>query len=294
MILFSTSANEPLARRVAKEAKIRLGKRLISSFTDGELSVQITESSRKQETVILASLHQPDRNLLELLWLINAARKWNGRKPTVIAPYLGYARQDRAEPKGSTVAAETVAQMIKSVGVKKILTIDIHSKQAANYIRIPYQDLTAIPLLVKSLKIKPAQTVIVAPDAGAIRRAEMFSKLSRVKNLAVIQKKRPRPGHAVAVRLEGDVAEKDIVIVDDMIDSGGTIIAATKLLKKHGARSIKVAATHGIFSKGALTKLKAAGIARIITTDTIPQKNKPTHLKVISVAPMLAKYLKSI
>lgn len=294
MILYPTSTNQKLARSVAKNAHFSIGKVKSTNFADGELFLHADKPRKKSDVIVFGSTHQPDKNLLELMWLINAIKHSSGRKPIVTIPYFGYARQDRSIPPGSAIAAEVIAQTLKAIGARKIITIDIHSKHASSFLKIPHTDLSALPLLIKPLKINRTNTVVIAPDAGAIRRAQAFADLANINSTAVVHKKRPAPGKAVAIRLDGNVDKMDAIIVDDMIDTGGTIIAAAQMLKKHGARSVRVVATHGIFSKGALSKMKSAGVSRVITTNTIPQNKKPPYLNVISVAPIIAKYLKSI
>ncbi|MFH1632034.1 MAG: ribose-phosphate diphosphokinase [bacterium] len=285
MKIFSTSSNKELANKVAKAAKMAVGKASIKSFADGELCVRVPATASRQN-IVFGSTQQPDSNLLELIWLASAFKK-----PTIIAPYLGYMRQDRAFPSGSVVAAKIVADLISS-RASKIITLDIHGPKAMAHFGPKLKNLTALPILADEIKKYDDNAVIVAPDLGARKRSKTLAKMCDGLPTAVITKTRPSAGRAVAKSIKGNVAGKNIILIDDMIDTGGTLIAAARLLKKKGAKKIIAAATHGIFSKNALTRLKVAGIENIIVTDTIPQNNRPKYLKVVSIAEVIAEELR--
>ncbi len=289
-MILSTQSNPQLARKVAKAAKTKVEVARFQTFACGERCAQIVARSLRDQPVVFGSLQQPDQNFFDFLLLSNAVRHKGKKKPIAVVPYLGYARQDRTDRIMSSVAAEVVAGMIESAGVKKVVIVDAHSDKAISYFKIPVVNMSALPLFlpkIKSWKLK--DPVFVSPDKGAIKRAKAMAKLYGTKSVAVVEKKRPKPGKVVATKLTGNVRGRDAVIVDDMIDTGGTLIAAAKLLKRRGALSVSVVATHGIFSKNALKNLKRSSMSRIVVTDTIPQKNKLKFLSVVSTSKLLAE-----
>jgi len=300
MFLFSTNTNPELVRQIAWQTKLKLGRIEFKQFSDGELYVRIKEKVKNRNVYILGSTFPPADNLLKLLILTNALKTNGAKKITVLIPYFAYARQDRITKPGEPITAKLTANLIACAGVKKVITFNIHSLAAEKYFKIPIKNLDVIPLLAQYFKTHLTiqqfnNLTIISPDLGGKERAKRFAKVIGAKNVIALKKFRPRPNVAKILKLDQPelVKNKTCIIVDDLIDTAGTIIEAVKLLKGNSAKDIYVTAVHPVLSGPAIYRLKTAPIKQIVVTDTIPllQKKQFKKIKILPIANLIAKQL---
>lgn len=299
-VLLTGTSNLKLAGDVAKN----LGKDIdetISVFADGEKRVIIPENLRKRDVFIIQPTCPPvDSAIIELLLIIDAAKRSSATEITVVIPYFGYSRQDRKDRPRVPISASLIARLIEFAGADRILTIDIHSEQEPGFVQIPWDNLYGSYSLLPELKKHFKSNLIVAsPDKGGVPKATFYSTLLDAEGIAIIVKERDisKNNHSEALDIIGDVKGRDVLLVDDMIDTAGTITHAAKLIKDRGARSVSAAATHGIFSEPALSRIDESPLDFIFTTDTLPLKKEVSQnpkIKVVSVAPLLAEAIKCI
>jgi len=293
--VFSGSANPALGRETAKAAKKKLGKLKIEKFPDGETYCRFDENLKGKKAFIVQSVCPPvSENLVELLIILDAAKRQRPKKLTAVIPYYGYARQDRATKKGEPVSAQLAARAIKLAGADAIIAMDLHSKAVEKFVK-PKKHVRALPAIAQYFrKKKIKKLVVVAPDYGALKNARKQARVLKAK-VAVIKKKR-LTGKKVAMHgIEGNVKGKNCVIIDDIISTGGTMAQAIRALKKFGAENVYIAATHGLFVGPCIKRLNSAKPREIIVTNSIPQKENKKHLrglKTVSVAKLLAKEIK--
>lgn len=294
IILLTGRSNPKLAEEVAKILKQELHKP-ISIFSDGEIRVRIPTSMRNLHVFIIQpTAPSVNDSIMELLLMIDAAKRSSAAEISAIVPYFGYSRQDRKEMPRVPISSSVIANMITAAGATQILTIDIHSQQQQGFVRIPWDNLYgsyAILPLLKSQKLK--NLVVASPDKGGLIQATGYAKLLGAEGVALVYKERDVAvnNKSEALAMIGDVKGKNVLIVDDMIDTGGTIVNAAKFLKNQGALSVRLAIVHGLFSGDAIEKLETPSIEEIIVTDTIAQRPevlKNKKIKVASIAPLLA------
>ena len=296
-VLLTGTSNLDLAKKVANILDKKVYQ-TVSRFADGEIRVVIPENIRKRRVFIIQSTCPPvDTNLMELLLMIDAARRASAKEITVIIPYFGYSRQDRKEQPRVPVSAALVADLIEHSGASRIVTVDIHSQQEQGFVKIPWDDLYASYSLVPVLKSKfknGKNLVIASPDKGGVLRATAYAKLLGAEAVAIVYKERDIKQKNISSSLDliGDVKDKDVLLVDDMIDTAGTLIGAVEILHKRGAKSISAVATHGLFSPPGMERIKKSVLKQVFVTDTIPQKSSG-KIKVISVAKLLADAIAS-
>jgi ribose-phosphate pyrophosphokinase len=295
--LISGSANQTLAKNIAKNLKIKLTPVELKKFNDEETYVRIGESVRGSIVFIIQPTSPPvNDNLMELLIMIDALKRASAKEINAIIPYYGYSRQDRKAAAREPITAKLVANLIEAAGADRVVTVDLHVDQIQGFFNIPVDNLTALPILARSIAEKKLdKMVVVAPDAGGVTRARRLAKLLRCP-LAIIDKRRTAHGKSKVMNLIGEVAGKNAILIDDMIDTGGTIVNAAKELKARKAKNIYIATTHPILSKDAVKKLNNKAVKETIITDTIslPKKNKRAKIKTVSLAPFLAEIIKSI
>ncbi|MCD6247080.1 MAG: ribose-phosphate pyrophosphokinase [Candidatus Diapherotrites archaeon] len=298
LLLFSGTSNFKLAKKVARELNIKLGKLAISRFPDNETYCRFEEAVEGKRVFIIQSTCNPgNEKLMELLIIIDAAKRSKAKHITAVIPYYGYARQDRQVKPGEPISAALVAKLLKCAGADSIITMDLHSKAVEKAIRMRKVHLHALPVIIEYFKRKKHKdTCVVAPDKGALKSAKMQAKMLKA-NVAYIEKRRVSAHEVVAQQIVGNVQGKNCIIIDDIISTAGTICEAAKALKKAGAKNIYVAATHGVFAGRALQKLSRAPIKEVVVTDTIPQeenKKRLKKLKVLSVAKLFANAIKEL
>ena len=299
LMVFSGNANEQLAKQVAKHLNIKLGKATVGSFSDGETMVELLENVRGKDVFILQSISRPTNdNLMEIMVMVDALRRSSAARITAAIPYLGYSRQDR-RPRSARVAitAKVVATMLTSVGVNRLLTMDLHSDQIQGFFEIPVDNIYATPVLLDDLvKQKHKNTVIVSPDVGGVVRARACAKILG-SDLAIIDKRRPTPNVSEVMNIIGDVQDRTCIIIDDIVDTANTLCEATLALKKHGAKKVVAYATHPIFSGNAINSINNSELDEIVITDTITLEEnaqKTKKIRQLSVAELLAETIRRI
>ena len=295
--LFSGRANSELASRIARYIGIPLGKMEISSFSDREVYVRINQNIRGKDVFLIQPTSPPaNENLMELLIMIDAFQRASARRITAVISYYGYGRQDRKDEPRVPITAKLVANLVTTAGADRVLTIDLHAAQIQGFFDIKVDHLFAAPVFVDYFSSKNlSNLVILSPDMGGIRRARAYANRLGA-SLAVIDKRRTGANQAEVLNVVGKVKGRQILIVDDMIDTGGTLIAAVKALKEKGAQDIYVSATHPILSGSAYQLIESSSLKELIVTDTIPldQEKVKTKIKVLSVAPLLGEAIRSI
>ncbi len=290
--IFSGRANRPLAEKIGAHLDIPLGKAEISNFADGEIRVSINENVRGEDVFVIQPTPPPAENILELLLMIDALRRASAWRITAVIPYYGYARQDRKDKPRVPLSAKLIANLLTRAGIDRVLTMDLHAEQIQGYFDIPVDHLYSTRVLVNYFWANTDNMVVVAPDTGRANRARGFAqRLGDSVPLAVIDKRRNAPNQAEAMRVVGDVAGKDALIFDDMIDTGGTLLAASAALLNAGAKTVRATATHGIFSRDAIDLLANSPLIEVVVTDTIEQKPEKRHqkIKILSVSSLLAE-----
>jgi ribose-phosphate pyrophosphokinase len=298
-MVFSGNANDQLAKQVAKHLNIKLGKATVGSFSDGETMVELLENVRGKDVFILQSTSRPTNdNLMEIMVMVDALRRSSAARITAAIPYLGYSRQDR-RPRSARVAitAKVVATMLTSVGVNRLLTMDLHSDQIQGFFEIPVDNIYSTPVLLEDLvKQKYKDAVIVSPDVGGVVRARACAKILG-SDLAIIDKRRPTPNVSEVMNIIGDVRGRTCIIIDDIVDTANTLCEAALALKKHGAKKVVAYATHPIFSGDAINSINNSELDEIVITDTITLEENAKNTKKIrqlSVAKLLAETIRRI
>ncbi|MES2303919.1 MAG: ribose-phosphate pyrophosphokinase [Gemmatimonadota bacterium] len=291
MLLLSGSANRPLAEEIAQQLDTQLCKVTLKRFADGEIFVRIDENVRGRDVYVINSTNPPAENMMELLILMDAARRASAARITAVIPYFGYARQDRKDQPRVAISAKLMANMVSVAGADRVLSIDFHQHQLQGFFDLPVDHLYAAPIFVNHYRQKNLQDlVVVAPDVGSAKMARGFAKRLN-GTLAIIDKRRTGPNVAEVLNVVGDVAGKNCILSDDMIDTGGTMAEAVHALKALGAKDIFICATHALLSGPAVQRLSESPVTEIAVTNTInlpPERHFP-QLKVLSIAGLLAK-----
>lgn len=297
MLLFSGNANKKLAEEIAQYLDIPLSPMEITNFVDGEIFLKILENVRGTDAFVIQPTCPPvNDNIMELLFIIDALKRASARRITAVIPYYGYARQDRKTEPRVPISAKVIANILTVAGASRVLVIDLHVGQIQGFFDIPVDHLFAAPLMIDYIKRKRlSDLTILSPDTGGVERARAFAKRLEAF-LAIIDKRRPERNVAELMHIVGDIEGRNVVIVDDMIDTGGTIIQAAEAIKKGGAKDVYVCSTHGVFSKDALNNLQKSVLKEIIVTNTIPQNKESEYskLQVLSIAPLLGEAIKRI
>jgi len=296
--LFSGNANRPLAEEIAQHLRIRLGDVDVSRFSDGEVYVQINENVRGEDVFVIQPTCPPvNDTLMELLVMMDALKRASARRITAVLPYYGYGRQDRKVMPRVPITAKLVADLITTAGCRRLLAVDLHAGQIQGFFNIPVDHLFAAPpVLVDYLAKKDLQDlVLVSPDAGGVERARAIAKRLNA-GLAIIDKRRDGPNVANFMYLIGEVKNKDVVVIDDMIDTAGTLIQAVEAVKREGARRVLACAIHGVLSGPALKRIEESPLEEVIITNSVPLTSGKVSSKVhvLSVAPLLAEAIRRI
>jgi ribose-phosphate pyrophosphokinase len=296
--LFTGNSNRKLAKEIADYLSIQVGDATVSTFSDGEISVQIDENIRGSDVFVVQSTCTPvNNNLMELLLMVDAARRASAGRITAVIPYYGYARQDRKAQPRVPITARLVADLLSVTGIDRVLTIDLHAGQIQGFFDIPVDHLYAAPVHVEYVKKEYLNDlVIVSPDAGGVERARAFAKRVNA-SLAIIDKRREKANVSEVMHVIGDVAGKNAILFDDMIDTAGTITHAAAALKENGAKRVVAACAHAVLSGPALDRINDSALEDVIVTNTIPMdenQKKCKKLTVLSVAPLLGEAIKRI
>ncbi len=298
--IFSGNSNRAFAEKVAASAGVQLGYSEIKRFADGEVQVEIHESVRGDSVFVIQSTCPPvNENYMELFLMIDALKRASARQITAVLPYYGYARQDRKVAPRAPISAKCIADLLTSAGATRVVCVDLHAAQIQGFFNVPVDHLFAIPTLARAFREKwgvGEEFVAVSPDAGGVERTRAFAKRIEA-SLAIIDKRRSGPNEAKALHLIGDVKDKTAIIVDDMIDTAGTLTQAVDSLLKNGARQVFAVASHAVLSGPAIARLTESGITKVLVTDTIPLTEKAQacgKIEVISVAPVVAEAISRI
>ncbi len=297
---FTGNAHKELAHEIATYLGIPVGDATVTKFSDGEIMVQINENVRGTDVFVLQPTCMPvNRHIMELLLMVDALKRASARRITAVIPYYGYARQDRKVQPRVPISAKLVADLITAAGTNRVLTMDLHAAQIQGFFNIPVDNLYASPVILDYIEKKynhKEELVIVSPDAGGVERARAFAKKLQ-SSIAIIDKRREAANISQIMNVIGDVKDKNTIILDDMIDTGGTTIQAATALKDKGAKRVVAACTHAVLSGTAVEKLNDSVIEELIVTNTIPLNNKKEKCKkitVLSIAPLIGEAIKRI
>ena len=293
--VFSGTANQELSRQIAKYLGIPLSEASIKRFSDGEISIQIGESVRGKDVFIIQPTCAPtDTNLMELLILTDAIKRSSASTVTAVIPYFGYARQDRKAAPRVSITAKLVANMIEIAGIDRVVTMDLHAGQIQGFFDIPVDNLYGTITFINYLKNKHLSNPIVAsPDIGGVARARSLAKQLNL-DLAIIDKRREKANESEVMNVIGDANGKDVILIDDIVDTAGTLIKAAAAFKERGATSVTAFCTHPVLSGPAYERIATGAIDELVVTDTIPLKEQNEHIKVISVAPLFAEVIRRV
>ena len=299
MKILSGTSNLSLSRNIARQLKLKLVNTNIKKFADGEAYVEINENIRGNSVFVIQSTSTPaNDNLMELLLCIDALRRSSAKNITAVIPYFGYARQDRKVVPRTSISAKLVSNLITNAGASRIVTVDLHSGQIQGFFDIPVDNLFTTPLFTRYIKknLKNKNLICVSPEVGGVQRTRGLATKINV-DLAIIDKRRSQPGKSQVMRIIGNVQNKECIIVDDIIDSGGTIVNAADALIREGAKSVYVFVTHAVLSGEAINKIKKSKINKLIITDSIDNTKKiknVSKIQVLSIAPLMAEAIKRI
>ena len=299
MKLLSGTGNLKLSKKIAQNLKLKLINSNIKRFADGEIYVEINENIRGNSIFVIQSISTPaNDNLMELLICIDALRRSSAKNITAVIPYFGYARQDRKIVPRTAISAKLVSNLITNAGAHRIVTVDLHAGQIQGFFDIPVDNLFSTPIFSKHIKknISNKNLICVAPDVGGVERARALGKKLNV-GLAIVDKRRPAPGKSQVMNIIGNVKGKNCLLVDDIIDTGGTIVNAAKALKEKGAKDVYVYVTHGVLSGKAVEQINNSKIKKLILTDTIDNSNKikkSSKIVILSISNLMAEAIKRI
>ena len=299
MKILTGNSNKHLSQKISKFLKNRLVNSNIRKFADGEIYIEINENIRGNSIFLIQSVSSPaNDNLMELLLSIDALKRSSAKNITAVIPYSGYARQDRKVVPRTSISAKLVSNLIAKAGADRVVTVDLHSGQIQGFFDIPVDNLFATPIFARHIKkkLKKNNIICVAPDVGGTARARALGKLLNV-DLAIVDKRRPAPGKSEVMNVIGNVKNKTCVLVDDIIDSGGTIVNAASELKKRGAKDVHVYVTHGVLSGNAVEKIKKSSIKNLVVTDTIDNSTKvkkAKNIEVLTISNLVGEAIKRI
>lgn len=291
--VFTGRASPDLANKICARLDVEPGAAEVRDFADGEIRININENVRGHDVFVVQSTQPPADNLLELLLFIDALKRASAERVTAVIPYFGYARQDRKDQPRVPLSAKLVANLLTRAGADRILTVELHAEQIQGFFDIPVDHLYSTPIFVEHLSARDlAGTVIVAPDTGRANRARGFAfRLAADVPIAIIDKRRPGPNKAEVANVVGEVEDLHALIYDDMIDTGGTLVAAARALLEQGARSVSALATHPVLSGPAIDRIAGSELSAVTVTDTIqlPPERQHDKIEVLSVSPLLAE-----
>ncbi len=293
--LFSGTANPQFAKDVGKYLNVEIGEAIVKKFSDGEISVQITESVRGMDVFIIQPTCAPaNDHLMELLIMVDAFKRSSARSITAVIPYYGYARQDRKAAPRVPITAKLTADLLEAAGIGRVITVDLHAAQIQGFFNIPVDNLFGSIMFVDYIKSKGfANPVIASPDIGGVARARSYAnKLGY--DLVIVDKKREKANESEVMNIIGDVEGKDIILVDDMVDTAGTLVKAAAALKKKGANSVMACCTHGVLSGPAYERLTEGTLDELVVSDTIPLKQTHDKITVLTAANIIGETIKRV
>lgn len=292
-VIFSGNSNPILSQKICEYINVPLGGEKVKRFSDGEIQIEIDENVRSKEVFVIQSICSPvNENLVELLLMLDALKRASANRITAVIPYYGYARQDKKVAPRVPISAKLVADLLTVAGAARIITMDLHSGQIQGFFNIPVDNLFAAPVIIDYIRKKfNNDLVIVSPDAGGVERARAFAKRLNA-GLAIIDKRRDAPNQAKAMAVIGDVADKVVVILDDMVDTSGTLVEAAGAIMKNGAREIHASCCHAVLSGPAIERIEDSDLKTLVVTDTIPLKKNARacdKIKVLSISELIGE-----
>ena len=299
MKILAGNSNKNLSLKISKYLKNRLINSSIRKFSDGEIYIEINENIRGNSIFIIQSISSPaNDNLMELLLCIDALKRSSAKNITAVIPYFGYARQDRKVVPRTSISAKLVSNLITNAGANRVVTLDLHSGQIQGFFDIPVDNLFATPIFARHIKkkIKTKNLICVAPDVGGTARARALGKMLNI-GLAIVDKRRPSPGKSEVMNVIGNVKNKTCIIVDDIIDSGGTIVNAARILRQRGAKDVHVYVSHGVLSGDAVEKVRKSEIKNLVITDTIDNSSKvkkAKNIEILTISHLVGEAIKRI
>ena len=296
--IFSGNSNRELAESVVRKLDVPLGRATVRRFSDNEINVTIGENVRSSDVFVIQSTCQPaNEHIMELLVMIDALKRASAEHITAVLPYYGYGRQDRKVAPRTPITAKLVADLIATAGATRVLSIDMHAGQIQGFFNVPFDHLYAMPVLLDHMRQNfRGDTVVISPDAGGVERARAYGKRLN-SSIGMIDKRRPKPNEAKVMNVLGDVADRDVIVIDDIVDTAGTICASGRAVKERGAKKVFAYATHGVLSGPAVERIEQSDIDRFVVTDCIPVSDRALatgKLEVVSVAPLLAEAIRRI
>jgi ribose-phosphate pyrophosphokinase len=292
-IIFSGNSNPTLSQKICEYIQVPLGGEKVKRFSDGEIQIEIDENVRSKDVFVIQSTCYPvNENLVELLLMLDALKRASANRITAVIPYYGYARQDKKVAPRVPISAKLVADLLTMAGANRIITMDLHAGQIQGFFNIPVDNLFAAPVIIDYIKkIFNNDLVIVSPDAGGVERARAFAKRLNA-GLAIIDKRRDAPNQAKAMAVIGDVADKVVVILDDMVDTAGTLVEAAGAIMKNGAREVHASCSHPVLSGPAIQRIEDSELKTLVVTDTIPLEKKAkdcNKIKVLSISELIGE-----
>ncbi|MEA1948773.1 MAG: ribose-phosphate pyrophosphokinase [Thermodesulfobacteriota bacterium] len=292
-VIFSGNSNPILSQKICEYINVPLGGEKVKRFSDGEIQIEIDENVRSKDVFVIQSICSPvNENLVELLLMLDALKRASADRITAVIPYYGYARQDQKVAPRVPISAKLVADLLTVAGATRIITMDLHSGQIQGFFNIPVDNLFAAPVVIDYIRKKfNNDLVIVSPDAGGVERARAFAKRLNA-GLAIIDKRRDAPNQAKAMAVIGDVADKVVVILDDMVDTSGTLVEAAGAIMKNGAREVHASCSHPVLSGPAIERIEDSDLKTLVVTDTIPLKknaNACDKIKVLSISELIGE-----
>jgi ribose-phosphate pyrophosphokinase len=296
--VFSGNANRPLAEEICRELNIEIGRAMVRHFADGEIYLQIQENVRGADVFVIQPTCTPvDRNLMELLLMIDALKRASAQRITAVLPYYGYARQDRKDKPRVPISAKLVASLMETAGADRILALDLHAAQIQGFFNVPVDHLFSSPVMIDYFRAQGVPDVtVVSPDAGGVERARAFAKRLSVP-LAIVDKRREEANVAEVMNIIGEVEGRNCLIVDDLIDTAGTLVKGAEALMEKGAASVSACATHAVLSGPAVERLEASPLKEVVFSNSIPLRREAaesSRIRALSVGPLLARAIQSI
>lgn len=289
--LYAGTASRALGQKIAEHLGQPLAVLQVRRFSDGELYPQLKGVAKGAHVCLIQSTYPPADHLMELLLMVDAARQAGASAVTVVAPYLGYMRQDRAHHAGGPIGAQLQARLLAAAGVDRLVTCELHAQHVVNFFDFPVEHLTSAPIFIPYIQsLQLPRLTFVAPDAGSVPSAKQYAQHFGAP-LVLCNKLKAAPNHIAAIQVQGEVEGANAIIIDDIVDTGGTILLAAQQLKAQGARTVRAFCTHAVLSGDAHGRLASAGLAELVVTDTIPLRQADIKVKVCSVAPLIARSL---
>ena len=291
--IFAGNSNVPLAERISEYLAKPLGRLKVNRFSDGETQVEIHENVRRREVYVIQSTCKPvNDNLVELLLLVDAFRRSSAARVTAVIPYFGYARQDKKVAPRVPISAKVVAELLERTGVDRVITMDLHAGQIQGFFNVPVDNLYAAPIIIDDIKTRFSEdVVVVSPDAGGVERARAYAKRLDV-GLAIVDKRRSAPNQAKAMAIIGDVKDKIALVIDDMVDTAGTLTEAAGVIREKGAREVHAYCTHPVLSGPAIDRITQSSLSSLVATDTVPLSEEARacgKIKTLSIAKLVGE-----